>query len=144
MPLQSAATSKKRPFWVWIISGFFLFSGVMNLSTLLLIHTGQAALPPAELAKLQQSATAWTLAGILPAANLAGAVALFLLRKIAFAIFTGMFAASIANGFVQFLLLDRSLRNFSAQGVTQVLLGWGILLAVCIYSHRLKRQGVLY
>ena len=133
----------KRPFWVWLISAFFLFSGVMNLSMLWLILTGNLNLPAEELAMIRKTSLAWTLGGLLPLANLAGAVSLFLLRRIAFYIFSGMFVAGVGNGLVQFLILDWSLQTISGQGLAQVFIGYAITLAVCIYTYHLKEQNIL-
>lgn len=138
-----SSPKKKRPFWVWIISGFYLFSGVMNLSMLLMIHTENPGLTPEALATLQKTAMAWTLGGLLPLANLAGAVFLFMLRKPAFYIFSAMLAAGLLNGIIQFARLDASLETLSRQGLTQALLGYTITLCVCIYTYRLKKQGTL-
>jgi len=136
-------SKQKRPFWVWLISAFYLFSGVMNLSMLWLILTGDVNLPPEELAMAKKTSLAWTLGGLLPLANLAGAVTLFRLRKIAFYIFTGMFIAGLANGLVQFALLDWSLQTVSGQGLSQVAIGYLITLAVCIYTYHLKTQNII-
>jgi hypothetical protein len=143
MTSHPSQSKQKRPFWVWLISAFYLFSGVMNLSMLWLILTGDVNLPPEELAMAKQTSLAWTLGGLLPLANLAGAVTLFRLRKIAFYIFTGMFITGLANGLVQFALLDWSLQTASGQGLSQVVIGYLITLAVCIYTYHLKTQNIL-
>jgi len=115
----------------------------MNLSMLWLILTGNINLSPEELAIARKTSLAWTLGGLLPLANLAGAVTLFRLRKIAFYIFSSMFIAGLANGMVQFVLLDWSLQTVSGQGLSQVGIGYLITLAVCIYTYRLKKQNIL-
>ncbi|MBS3757497.1 MAG: hypothetical protein KGY61_02430 [Desulfobacterales bacterium] len=137
-------SKQKRPFWVWIISAFFLFSGVMNLSMLWLILTGNVNLPAEELETIRKTSMLWTLGGLLPLANLAGAVSLFMLRKIAFYIFSGMLIAGLANGVVQLFLLDWSLQTISHQGLIQVVVGYFITFAVCIYAYLLKKQNVLW
>ena len=139
----SSSPKKNRPFWVWIISGFYLFSGVMNLSMLLMIHTENPGLTPEALADLQKTAMTWTLGGLLPLANLAGAGFLFMLRKPAFYIFSGMLAAGLLNGLIQFIRLDLSLEPLTRQGLTQALLGYAVTLCVCIYTYYLKKQGTL-
>ncbi|MFP4226945.1 MAG: hypothetical protein ACLFRF_09460 [Desulfobacterales bacterium] len=130
---------QKRPFWIWLISAFYLYSGVMTLSMLWLIINGDVNLSPEELAMAKKT----SLGGLIPLANLAGAVSLFLLRKIAFYIFSGMFIAGLANGMLQFVLLDWSLQTVSGQGLSQVGIGYLITLAVCIYTYRLKKQNIL-
>lgn len=141
--LHLPKTGQKRPFWVWLIFAFYLFSGVMNLSMLWLILTGDVNLSPEELSMARKTSLAWTLGGLLPLANIAGAVSIFLLRKMAFYIFSGMFIAGLANGMLQFVLLDWSLQTVSGQGLSQVGIGYLITLAVCIYTYRLKKQNIL-
>ncbi len=143
MSVLSRFKNPKRPFWVWLISGFYLFSGMMNLSLLMLIHTENPGVSPQELAVLQKTAMAWTLGGLLPLANLAGAVMLFLLRKTAFYIFSAMLIAGVLNGLFQFVRLDWSLETISRQGLSHVLFGYAITLAVCLYTYRLKQQKIL-
>ena len=115
----------------------------MNLSMLLMIHTENPGLTPEALADLQKTAMTWTLGGLLPLANLAGAVFLFMLRKPAFYIFSGMLAAGLLNGLIQFIRLDISLEPLTRQGLTQALLGYAITFCVCIYTYYLKKQGAL-
>lgn len=115
----------------------------MNLSMLWLIQTGSVNLPAEELAMVKKTAMVWTLGGLLPMANLAGAISLFLLRKIAVYIFSGMFAAGLINGIIQLILLDWSFQTISSQSLAQVVVGYAITLAVCIYAFRLKEQNVL-
>ena len=143
MTSHSPQSKQKRPFWVWLIFAFYLFSGVMNLSMLWLILTGDVNLSPEELSMARKTSLAWTLGGLLPLANIAGAISIFLLRKMAFYIFTGMLIAGLANGIVQFALLDWPLQTASRQGLTQVAIGYLITLAVCIYTYRLKKQNIL-
>lgn len=115
----------------------------MNLCLLLIILSGEAAVDPAELTELRRAAVAWTLAGLLPLANLAGSVCLFLLKKAAFPIFSAMFAASVANGAIQLLFLDWSFESVSGKGLSQVLIGWGITFGAVLYTYHLKRKGIL-
>ena len=115
----------------------------MNLSMLWLILTGDVNLSPQELSMVRKTSLAWTLGGLLPLANLAGAVSLLLLKKIAFYIFSGMFVAGLANGIVQAVILDWSLQSVSPQSLTQAAVGYLITLSVSIYTYRLKNQGIL-
>lgn len=81
--------------------------------------------------------------GLLPAANIAGAVSLFFLRKIAFHIFSALFAAKISLQ----LFFETRLAGAFSEGNAEMIIGYGIgyviLLAVCIYTWRLKQSGVL-
>lgn len=143
MTLKLLKKGRKRPFPVWLIFAFYLFSGVMNLSMLWMILTGEVNLSPQELSMVRKTSLAWTLGGLLPLANIAGAVSLLLLRKIAFYIFSGMFVAGLANGIVQAAIMEWPLTGVSPQNFIHAAVGYLIMLAVCIYTSRLKKQGVL-
>lgn len=133
-----------RPVWVWLISIFYLgfgLSGLMAVGMALIIHA-QGSGPAGEAASLQTilQASLW---GILPAANIAGAISLFLMRKIAFYIFSGLL---VVKACLQLLLEDALATVFSSGNAQMIIgygLGYGILLAVCIYSRYLAKTGVL-
>ena len=75
-------------------------------------------------------------------ANLLGAVALFLLRKVAFYLFVTAFGANLlltawhsaTKGWVA---------AWGGLGLFSILIGWAVIVAVCVYSWKLVRRGVL-
>ncbi len=135
----SAHRQAKRPFGVWLISAFYLFAGTMNLMVWFRLQTGAVTLSSAQLAVLNQ-ASLW---GILPFANLAGAVSLFMLKKIAFYIFAVMLVASGINTLALIVATGGFAQIISGQGVIRLIIGYGIGIAVCLYTYRLKQNNIL-
>ncbi|MCF8023950.1 MAG: hypothetical protein K9K82_00485 [Desulfobacteraceae bacterium] len=139
---------KRRPVWIWVISIFYFgfgISGLMAIAMALIIHT-QGAGPAGEIASLDDLMRS-SLWGILPAANIAGAVSLFLMRRIAFAIFSGLLAAKIALQMFFETPLSNAISGGGGSANMEMILGYGlgyiILLAVCIYARHLKKTGIL-
>jgi hypothetical protein len=130
----------KRPFGVWLISAFYLFAGTMNLIVLYRVQTRAIPLSAEQLAILEK-ASLW---GLLPLANLAGAVCLFMLKKIAFYIFSIMLIISGINSLVLMFTIDWPGQIISGQGMIRLLIGYGIGIAVCIYTYRLKQNNTLH
>src|SRR3989338_1768522 len=93
---ENQAVPNKRPKWVWAISIFYFFSAVYTLLSLYLIHSGAVAVPEAT-RKYLENLTALDYAFSIPIglANLAGAVSLFFLRKVAYPLFLGSLIFSI-------------------------------------------------
>jgi hypothetical protein len=133
----------ERPILVWLISAFFFLSAIWTLLSFYLILSGAIPLEPAQKAyfdRLTPLDYALTVAtGLL---NLAGAVMLFLLRKIALYLFLsaiGLTAVSTlwqaaAKGWVEAL---------GGAGLVGALIGYVLLVVVCIYAWRLSKKGVL-
>jgi hypothetical protein len=135
--------SRKRPGWVWAISVFFFLSAGWTLVSFFLINTG-AVTPNALQEAYFSSLTGvdYGLTILIALANLLAAVALFLLRKIAFYLFLTAFGANllltawhtVTKGWVAAM---------GAAGLIGALIGWILVIAVCIYSWRLIQRGVL-
>ena len=75
-------------------------------------------------------------------ANLTGAIALFLLRKHAFYFFTGALTLNILMS-VWHTVSKGWVQAMSGPGLVGSLIGLGIAVAICIYSYRLTKSGVL-
>ncbi|MBS3756782.1 MAG: hypothetical protein KGY56_13870 [Desulfobacterales bacterium] len=134
----------RRPIWVWLISIFYLgfgLSGLMAVGMALILYS-QGNISADKLPSMY-SLLRSSLWGILPAANIAAAVSLFMMRKIAFSIFTGLL---IVKAILQ-VLFETPLAEALAGQNTQMIIGYGlgyaILLAVCIYTYRLGQTGRL-
>ena len=132
----------KRPFWVWIISAFYLLSGFLTLLSLWQIQSGLVPVKPGELADLKRTSLIWSLGGIIPILNLAGAVSLFLLKKSAFYIFMALLALSLSNALWQVLTTDW-FQEIGGQGSIGAMIGYGLAIVICYYIYRLKQRGVL-
>jgi len=134
---------KKRPGWVWAISIFYFISAVFTLFSFYLIFSGKISIEPAQkayfdsLTPLDHGITI-----ILGFFNLTGAVTLFLLRRQALYFFTGSFAVNILMT-VWHSLSKGWVAAIGGPGLVGVIIAWGLLIAVCLYSRRLIKAGVL-
>lgn len=136
------ANKLKKPLWVYAIAIFYFCVGAMTLLTFIHLHTVQEAAPltPEQLARLRTEIRAWSMFGLLPAVNIAAAVALFRMRAAAFYLFSGLLAARICNDTILLLFFDQ-LANIESSGekLTGLFIGYAITLAVCVYTYRLKQ-----
>lgn len=134
---------KKRPKWVWAIAIFFFISAGWTLLSFYLVGSGFIALKAEQQAYFDSLSTfdyaITILAGL---ANFLGAISMFLLRKIAFYLFTG---ALIANSMllVWHVLSKGWVAAIGGAGLIGATIGWGLLVAVCVYSWNLTKKGVL-
>lgn len=142
--MGSQDSNSRRPIWIWLISIFYFgvgISGLMAIAMALAVNSqgpGPAGKVP-ELESLMYS----SLWGLLPAANIAGAAVLFFLRKAAFLIFAGLFAAKL----ILQLIFESPLSGAVSLGNNEMIIGYAlgyiILLAVCIYTWHLTQTGLL-
>ena len=133
----------KRPKLVWAVFLFYVLSVGSTVLSFFLIFSGAITVTPEQavyfgnLSVFDLVVTALT--GFL---NVAGAIAIFRLRKIAFHLFATAFIFVILQTLVQ-----TTTTNFVAAlggpGAVGALIGYGILLAVCIYAWKLKGRGVV-
>ena len=133
----------KRPKPVWVVFLFYLLSVVYTALSFFLIFSGSIPVTPEQAAYLRNlSVFDWTITTLTAALNLAGAVSIFLLRKIAFP----LFATSLGLAILQ-TLVHAFTTNFVAAlggpGALGVVIGFTISIAVCAYAWRLKARGTL-
>jgi len=134
---------KKRPGWVWAISIFFFLSAGWTLLSFYLINTGAVPLNAIQKEYFGRLAGVdYGLSVIMGLTNLIGAVALFFLRKVSFYLFATAFGANLILA-----LWHTVTRGWVAAvggaGFVGALIGWGLLIVVCIYSWKLLQRGVL-
>lgn len=133
----------KRPILVWVISAFYVFSTAYTLLSFYLIWSGAITVSQpqrayfAGLTVLDYLATIIT--GLL---NLSGAIALFLLRRLALYLFLGGFSAGLVLSVAQALTLDW-VAALPSGGLIGAILGWLIAIGIILYAWRLARAGVL-
>jgi hypothetical protein len=134
---------KKRPGWVWAISIFFFLSAGWTLLSLYLIDTGAIPLSAIQEAYFNSLTGAdYGLTIFIGLANLLGAVALFLLRKLAFYLFVTAFGANLILT-VWHMVTKGWVAAIGGAGLVGAVIGWVLLAAVCIYSWKLIQRGVL-
>jgi hypothetical protein len=115
----------------------------MTLLSLWQIQTGQIPVGIEQLADLKKASLTWSLGGLIPVLNIAAAVSLFLLRKVALYLFMAIVALGLINGLWQLLTSDW-FENIGGQGCLGAIIGYSIATLICVYIFRLKQRGVLH
>ncbi len=133
---------KKRPFWVWIISAYYILSGLSSLMAILAVQTGSMEVTPEELRSLKEQILLWSLGGVIPLLNIIAAISLFMMRKAAFYLMLGLLGIKAVNDLLQVVLTNNA-EQFSSQGMIGVTLGYVISILICIYTYKLLKRGVL-
>jgi hypothetical protein len=140
---DGAIQNKKRPRWVWAISIFFFLSAGWTLLSFYLISTGAIPLNAVQKEYYDRLAGVdYAVSIIMGLANLVGAVALLLLRKIAFYLFAVALGANLILA-AWHTATKGWMAAVGGAGFVGVVIGWVLLIAVCIYSWRLVQRGVL-
>jgi len=141
--MEASQPRERRPRLVWAVFLWYLFSAGYTLLSFWLIYSGSIRVSPeaaAYLTNLSPFDQAFTV--LLMLLNLGGAVALVMLRKVAFQLFATALALSLlltiihafARGFVAAL---------GGAGAVGLILGYGVGIVVCIYAWKLRASGVL-
>ena len=136
--------SHERPVLVWLISAFFFLSAIWTFLSFYLILSGAIPLEPAQKAYFDRlTPIDYVLTIGIGLLNLAGAITLFLLRKIARYLFLSSLGLSLV---VMLWHLTTKGWAEAAGGATSVgaLIGYVLLVAVCMYAWRLSKKGVLH
>jgi hypothetical protein len=134
------AMRARRPDWVRVIALFYIATMAWVAMSWYLLQVHGRPAPPEELERLTGLEISLTaLSGL---ANLAGAVALFFLRRQALYWFVAGLALSLtATGW---RLLSAGVTPAPvAAGVAGLVIGYAIAVVVCAYTWKLTRSGVL-
>jgi hypothetical protein len=133
----------KRPLLVWVIAIFIFLGAAWTMLSLFLISTGSIPLTPAQESFFKRlTLFDYAVSFVGTALNLIAAVALLMLRRIAVPLFllsltlTVVIAAwqAAATGWTEAI---------GGPGLMGSLIGFVLLVAVCLYAWRLARTGVL-
>lgn len=134
---MNRSSIRTRPFWVWIISIPSILANVWGLISIFLLLSGIVQAPPELTASINER-----LAGNAPffliaygCLSLVAAITLFRLRKVAFYLFAILLGVSLFN-----IEIDELNTSFDW---SILIADWSILIAICIYTWRLKQNGVL-
>jgi hypothetical protein len=143
--MNEAPAAKKRPSWVWVISIFYALSFVWTVLSVYLIFSGSIPTTPEVKAYFGSlSAFDYGLATVQILVSLSATVALFLLRRLATYLFWSSLAVEVVWHVWHIALRGWITPIKSMTGASaEAFIGIGILLAVCVYSEKLKRQGTL-
>ena len=141
--MESTQDAKKRPVWVWIISIFFFLSSVWTLFAFYLVYSGTIPLQPAQLTYFKSlTLVDHSLTVLLLLSNLGGAVALLLLRSPALYFFVGAFILNVVMT-IWHILTKGWIAAVGGAGFLGMLIAYGLIVAVCIYTWNLKKSGLL-
>ena len=134
-----ADEERQRPAWVWIIVIYYFGSTALSLLGFYVILGSHLPVPPASRVYFDSLTTLdWIAIALTMLCSLAGAVMLFLLRRLAPILFSAGFAITLLHTVWQL-----------ATGAPQVpsvlgmVIGFAIALAVIAYAFRLRDAGVL-
>lgn len=132
-----------RPIGVWVVSAFYGLSAVWMLFSFALIFGGAIKMTGAqETYFASMTGVDWFLTLAIAVTGLSGAVCLFLLRRIAVALFSVALALNIAV--TTFHMMRRNLTEaIGGSGLVGMLFGLLILVVVNLYARRLAKRGVL-
>ena len=140
---SNVAESKKRPGWVWAISIFSFFSAAFTLFGFYLIYSGKIPLQPAQKAYFESlTFVDMSLTILIGLTNLIGAVLLFRLRKQSFYLFAISLVANLSMT-AWHIFSKGFIAAMPSGGLIGMLIGWGMLVAVCVYTKKLEKTGVL-
>ncbi len=134
---------RKRTWWIWAISIFYLLSAGWSVLSFVLIYSGTISVNPAQRAYLDDlSPFDLAISVLIGLCNLSGAVALFNLNRVAFKLFVTAFSASVL--FVLWHAATTGLLE-ALGGAESIgtMIGYGISAAVCLYVWKLTKSGVL-
>ena len=137
---NSEVQKKKRPVLVWVFSIYFFLTVGFWLLTYFLVYVGIQPMTRAVYEYFGNfTALDYSVFILIGLAQFTGAVALFLLRKIALPIFV---TELVVISFYTVWYQDTTIA-ISKQGLMEIYIGYGLLIAVCIYSWKLKEEGIL-
>ena len=133
----------KRPFWVKLIFAFFLISGMWTILSFGLILTGRINLQEPQRAYIESlSVGDHAITFLLASMNICGAVGLFLLRKWSSNVFWAALLLNLA--IVGWHTISKGfLAALGGSGLIGMLIGIALLFAVCFYSSKLVKAGIL-
>jgi len=140
---EEGKVMKKRSAWVWLIAIFFSFSSVWTFISLLIVNTGLIAVPPEQKAYIKSlTAVDYSITILISLANLAGAISLLMLRKMAFPFFLAGFAANLLLTLWHILTKGWG-QTMGGPGSGGTIIGWLMLIAVSCYVWKLVKNKTL-
>lgn len=133
----------KRPKLVWVVFLFYLFSVGYTAFSFFLIFSGYVSVAPEQAAYLRNlSVFDWAITCLTATLNLAAAISIFLLRKIAFYLFVTSLGLSMLQALVH-AFTTTFVAALGGPGAVGLVIGFAISIAVCGYAWRLKARGIL-
>lgn len=138
--LQSA---RRRPIGVWVVSSFYVLSAGWTLLSFALIFGGAIKITAAQQEYFASlTGVDWFFSLAIGIIGFSAAIFLFLLRRIAVALFSVALALNLALTTVHVVRTNWS-EALGGAGLVGAVFGWLILVAVIVYARRLAKNGVL-
>ena len=135
--------TRRRPVGVWVISGFYALAVPCLLLMLVVVLSGPVELRATAVKRFETlGMLEWffTLAGVV--VGVSAAVCLFLLRRVAVALFVVEFGLNLANSAYRALTTDW-LETLGGTQVASMVLVWFTMAVVIAYTRGLAKSGVL-
>ncbi len=136
-------STKERPIWVWIVSLFRIASSLIALWSYYLVLRGKMTMTNLERPFYEN----WTFFDyairiFISLIDLIGAVAFLLLRKAAFYLFTAALIVFVISTVREFIKGTFQSMHVTAS-IIALVIGYGITIAIWLYSWKLLRKGIL-
>lgn len=129
----------KRPFFVWVIFVFYMFSIISSAISFFGVHLGVIVVSDEKKAILDSLSFVDNIIGLATLTlNFVGAVALIKLQKTSFYFLASGLAFSILGSLIRYL----SHGGWGQQNLG-VFLGGLVSLAICLYVYKIKTHGIL-
>jgi hypothetical protein len=134
-------TKSRRPKLVWVVFLYYMLATVLAVGSLLWLLSHVDSLPPQTLAAFREiTPVGWVFTVLIQVLTLAGAIALFALRRAAFPLFV---AALCVSAFETLLYCLHVLPQSGNPISLTLIVVWVIDLAVILYTRRLRNRQVL-
>ena len=135
-------STRHRPIGVWLLSAFYALSAGWTLLSFALVFSGAIKITPAqEVYFASLTGVDWFFSLVPGVIGFSAAVYLFLLRRIAVALFS--IALVLNLGFLPFHATRTNWSEAIGSAGWGVLFGWLLLVGVILYAQRLTKRGVL-
>jgi hypothetical protein len=132
----------KRPRWVWVIFIFYLVSASYTLLAFYLTSIGAVPLTPTQKAFFENMTIVdYGITFLIGLTCIAGAIALFMMRKVAIYLF--LISYSISMVFTLWVAATSTWIQAFGGGFVGFIMGWIINIAVLVYTWRLFKKGLL-
>ena len=143
MATESGGAAQRRPGWVWAISIFFMFSAIIGTLSFFVVLSGGLPMTDAQQRYFASlTFVDYVLTFLIALVNLCAAVLLFMLRRLAYGLFVATFVLGMLS--VAWQIVARHwLSAMTIPGLIGAVIGWGLNIAVILYTRSLVRRGVL-
>ena len=136
-------SSKRRPIGVWVVSAFYLLSAGWTLLSFALIFSHVIRLKAAQEAYFASlTGVDWFFSLAIGGIGFSAAICLFLLRRVAFVLFSWALILNVASTAWQ-MMRTNWMKAIGPAGLVGALVGLLILFAVVLYARGLAKKGTL-